>query len=256
MGRPVSVERETLLAYLADRLDLTMPDYGPNGLQVQGVQRIERVVTGVSACVELFAKAVEWDAQAVLVHHGIFWDGMPSVLTGVQHRRVKALIDANLNLFAYHLPLDAHPEVGNNAVAAARLGLVEVQPFGEHKGQDIGFRGQFPEPISPDQLVSASAEAFGQDPLAFLEGPESVRTLGIISGGAQNEFHQAIDAGLDAYITGEASEWVMNWARESGTHYLAAGHHATERLGVQALGEELARKLDVEVRFFDVPNPV
>ena len=252
----MSVEREELLAYLADRLDLTMSDYGPNGLQVEGARRVERLAVGVSACLELFEKAIAWKAQAVLVHHGIFWDGMPSVLTGVQHRRVKALLNSNLNLLAYHLPLDAHPDIGNNSVAAKHFGLVEVHPFGDHRGQTIGFQGRFPEPISPAELANQSREIFAQDPLAFLDGPEQVHTLGIISGGAQKEFHQAVAANLDAYLTGEVSEWVMNWARESKTHYLAAGHYATERLGVQALGDELGRQLDLEVQFFDIPNPV
>lgn len=252
----MAVDRSDLVAWLDERLDLSTPDYGPNGLQVEGAERIERVALGVSACRELFERAAEWRAEAILVHHGIFWDGMPRALTGVQYRRVKALIEADLNLIACHLPLDAHPEIGNNAVAAREFGLVDIEPFGEHNQQSIGFSGRFAEPISAQQLVAECMRIFGQEPQAFLDGPDAVSSLGIISGGAQKEFHQAIAAGLDAYITGEVSEWVMNWARESGTHYLAAGHYATERLGIKALGEELAAEFGVEVEFFDIPNPV
>lgn len=250
------MHRSDLTAWLDERLDLSTPDYGPNGLQVEGRATIERVALGVSACRELFERAAAWGAQAVLVHHGIFWEGMPRTLTGVQYGRVKTLIENDLNLIACHLPLDAHPEIGNNAVAAREFGLVDIEPFGEHNQQSIGFSGRFAEPISAQQLVAECMRIFGQEPQAFLDGPDPVSSLGIISGGAQKEFHQAIAAGLDAYITGEVSEWVMNWARESGTHYLAAGHYATERLGIKALGEELAAEFGVEVEFFDIPNPV
>ncbi len=253
----MAVKRSTLLNYLDQRLyAVGWPDYGPNGLQVEGADIVERIALGVSACRDLFSQATAWQAQAVLVHHGIFWDAVPPVLTGVQHGRVKQLLDADLNLIAYHLPLDAHPEIGNNAVAAQRFGLVDIEPFGEHNGRAIGFYGRFPEPVTPQALADLCATAFDQDPLAFLDGPDSVQTLGIVSGAAQDDFHQAIAQGLDAFITGEVSEWVMNWAKESQTHYLAAGHYATERLGIHALGEELEREFDLEVRFFDVPNPV
>jgi len=253
----VAVERSVVTDYLDQRLQAVgWPDYGPNGLQVEGSKNIERLALGVSACDELFTQAVAWQAQGVLVHHGILWDAMPLALTGVQYGRVKTLIEGGLNLIAYHLPLDAHPEIGNNAVAARRFGLLDIEPFGEHNGRTIGFCGRFPEPITPQQLTDKSADIFGQQARSFLNGPNPVRSIGIISGGAQSEFHQAIAKGLDAYVTGEASEWVMNWARETGTHYLAAGHYATERLGIQALGNELESKFDLEVRFFDIPNPV
>ncbi len=252
----MTVDREDLVAWIDQRLDLSTPDYGPNGLQVEGAPRVEKLALGVSACVELFDQAAAWGAQAVLVHHGIFWEGMPRTLTGVQYRRVQTLVESRINLIACHLPLDAHPEIGNNALAAREFGLLDVRPFGEHNQQMVGVAGRFAEPVSPQHLAAECERVYGQAPHACLEGPDPVETLGIISGGAQKEFHQAIAAGLDAYITGETSEWVMNWARESGTHYLAAGHYATETLGVKALGAELSQEFGIEVRFFDVPNPV
>ena len=252
-----TVHRTTLIAYLDELLDARRGrDYGPNGLQVEGREEIRKIVTGVSACHELFVKAREAQADAVLVHHGIFWDGMPRILTGVQYRRVAELIRGDLNLIAYHLPLDRHPELGNNALACRDFGLTDLEPFAIHEGTPVGFKGRFPEPIPAAELVSRCERVYQQKPLAFPDGPEPVRTLGIVSGGAQRELHIAIGEGLDAYITGEVSEWVMNVAREAKVHYLAAGHYATERLGIRALGEHLREKFGIEAEFIDVPNPV
>ena len=251
------VRRDQLLAYLGELLGSDEgEDYCPNGLQVEGRDPIRRLITGVSACLELFEKARAASADAILVHHGIFWNGSSPILTGMQYRRVRELLTAEINLLAYHLPLDRHPELGNNALAAEAFGLTDRRPFAIHKSLEIGFRGRFERPISADELVRRCTEIYGQEPLAFPSGPEQITGLGIVSGGAQREFHQAIDAGLDAYITGEVSEWVMNVAREEGVHYLAAGHYATERLGVRALGEHLAERYGLEVEFIDVPNPV
>jgi len=244
---------EDLDAYL--RID-EGSDYGPNGLQVEGAEEISKLVVGVSACQELFDRAAEKDADAILVHHGIFWDGMPRQLTGIQRRRVATLIRAEMSLLAYHLPLDRHEEVGNNAVAARAFGLTDLQPFGIHEGLPTGFRGRFPEPVPPAELVRRCTEIYRREPLIQGHGPDPVATLGIVSGGAQKEFWQAIDAGLDAYLTGEVSEWVMNVARETRTHFLAAGHYATEVLGVRALGEKIAADYGIEVELVDVPNPV
>jgi dinuclear metal center YbgI/SA1388 family protein len=231
-------------------------DFGPNGLQVEGRRDIRRIATGVSACLDLFGRARDAGADAVLVHHGLFWDGAPRELTGHQYRRVAALIEAGMHLVAYHLPLDRHPELGNNALAVKQLGLYSVEPFGLYQGLPIGFRGRYPEPIPVAELVARCAETFGQEPLGFLSGPDPVATVGIVSGGAQGEVHEAIAEGLDAYITGEASEWVMNVARENRIHYLACGHYATERLGIRALGDHLAARFGLEHEFIDVPNPV
>jgi dinuclear metal center YbgI/SA1388 family protein len=252
-----AVELRQLVTYLDAYLDVGQgADHGPNGLQVEGRDRVAKLVTGVSACRELFRRAAESGADAVLVHHGLFWRGEPVTLTGFRYARVAELVRSGIALLAYHLPLDRHPVVGNNAVAARRFGLVDVAPFGEYEGQPIGCQGSFPRPLAARLLPERCREVYGQEPTCFLAGPDPVRTLGIISGGAQREFHQAIGAGLDAYLTGEASEWVMNVARESSCHYLAAGHYATERLGVRALGDHLAERFGLAVEFIDVPNPV
>lgn len=247
---------QDLVAYLDQYLDARGRDYGPNGLQVEGKEEVRKIVTGVSACQELFVRAREAGADAVLVHHGLFWDGMPRTLTGFQYRRVAELIRSEMSLIAYHLPLDRHPELGNNAIAGRAFGLVNLEPFGLHEGLPVGFKGRFPEPIAAAELVERCRRVYDQEPLAFLGGSDPVRSLGIISGGAQRELYQAIDDGLDAYVTGEVSEWVMNVTREAGIHYLAAGHYATERLGIRALGEHLAERFGLEAEFIDVPNPV
>jgi dinuclear metal center YbgI/SA1388 family protein len=226
-------------------------------LQVEGRAEVRRIATGVSACDELFRRAIEFEADTVLVHHGLLWrsDGNAPI-TGLRFRRLRTLIRAELSLLAYHLPLDAHPTLGNNALAAQLLGLEQLEPFGRHEGAAIGLRGRFAAPITADALRRRVEDVFGQPPLWFAEGPDPVSTLGLVSGAAQREFHQAIDLGLDAYLTGEASEWVQNVAREARVHYFAAGHHATERFGIRALGEHLARHFGVEATFVDVPNPV
>lgn len=251
------MNRNELVAFLDETLRSPgQADFGPNGLQVEGTGEIRKVVTSVSSCQEVFERAAESGADAVLVHHGIFWKGMPYVLTGMQYRRVKALLDHDINLIAYHLPLDRHDELGNNALAAAAFGLEDVQSFCPYEGEDIGFWGRFPEPISKGELVRRCTEVYGQEPLLQGAGPDPLSTLGIVSGGAQKEMYDAISLGLDAYITGEVSEWVMNVARENKMHYLAAGHYATERLGVRRLGELLAERFGLDVKFIDVPNPV
>jgi dinuclear metal center YbgI/SA1388 family protein len=252
-----SVRLHALVAYLDQYLDAGHGrDFGPNGLQVEGKGEIRKVATGVSSCHELFVRAREAGADAVLVHHGLFWDGMPRTLTGYQYRRVAELIRGEMSLLAYHLPLDRHDQLGNNAVAARRFGLTDLEPFSVYEAITIGFKGRFPTPLAKEELAARCATVYGQEPLAFLAGPAEVKTLGIVSGGAQREFHDAIAEGLDAFVTGEVSEWVMNVAKEAGVHYLAAGHYATERLGIRALGEHVAERFGVEVEFIDVPNPV
>lgn len=252
-----AVERQTLLGYLDEYLEATATaDYAPNGLQVEGRAEIRKIVTGVSACSELFERARDAGADAVLVHHGIFWRGAPRVLTGIQLRRVKLLVENELNLLAYHLPLDRHPVVGNNAVAARRLGLGALEPFAEHEGRPIGFRGRLarPEPLS--RFVERCAEVFGQQPLVYADGPDPLTSVAIVSGSAERSFFEAIDLGVDLFLTGEVSEWVMHTAREAGRHFVSAGHYPTERLGVQALGDHLAERFGLEVEFVDLPNPV
>jgi dinuclear metal center YbgI/SA1388 family protein len=225
-------------------------DYGPNGLQVPGNDAIGTVVTGVSASIALFERAAEHGADLVLVHHGLFW-GATGPIDAQLKRRLKLLFETDMALAAYHLPLDAHPELGNNALLAQAIGATDPQPFA-----GIGIRARL-EGISPDELRARVREATGgREPLAFLAGPDEVRTIGIVSGGAAKNLDDAIAAGLDAFVTGEPREPVMNDAREAGIHFLAAGHYATETFGVRALGERLASEFGIHHVFADVPNPV
>lgn len=251
------VSRVELVSYLDGLLDAHLtPDLSPNGLQVEGAAIVRRIVTGVSACRQLFQAARDAGADTVLVHHGLFWRGDPPVLTGFRRQRVAELFAGDLNLIAYHLPLDRHMELGNNALAAARFGLDAVRPFGEWEGAPVGVCGRFAEPVSVDRLSELCGTVFGQPPQVLGNREQPITTLGLISGAAQREFYRAIDEGLDAFITGEASEWVVNVARETGVAYLAAGHYATETLGIRALGEHVAERFGIDVEFVDVPNPV
>jgi dinuclear metal center YbgI/SA1388 family protein len=225
-------------------------DYGPNGLQVPGSDAISTVVTGVSASVDLFQRAAEHDADLVLVHHGLFW-GATGPIDAQLKRRLELLFEHNMALAAYHLPLDAHPEVGNNALLADAIGATDHEPF-----VGIGVRARLPE-ISPEELRARVRDATGgREPLAFLDGPAPVSTIGIVSGGAAKHLDDAIAAGLDAFVTGEPREPAMNDAREAGIHFLAAGHYATETFGVRAVGDRLATEFGIRHVFADVPNPI
>ena len=252
-----AVGLSVLVAYLDEFMEARKgADFGPNGLQVEGRPAVRKMVTGVSAGAELFARARAVGADAVLVHHGLFWDGLPVTLTGYRYKRVAELVHSGMSLIAYHLPLDRHPELGNNALAAKAFGLEGVEPFGEYGGLPVGCMGRLPTPVAAAALVDLCRRVFGQEPISFLGGRAAVSTVGLISGGGQREIYEAITAGLDAYVTGEASEWVMNVAHDAGIHYVAAGHYATERLGIRALGEHVARRFGIEVEFVDLPNPV
>lgn len=249
-------QRDDILRYLNDYLRVpAFRDYGPQGLQVEGKPEVHRVVSGVSGSVALFEAAVEAGADLVIVHHGIFWDRESRVVKGGLKRRLQLLLDHEITLAGYHLCLDAHPEVGNNALAARGLNLEDIQPWCEYNGQAIGFRGRWEgKPVA--EAVRLVNELYGSSAVEFLHGPDLVRTVGIVSGGAQGEIRAAIDLGLDLFITGEVSEFVMNTAREGGIHFLGAGHYNTETLGIRALGEHLAAQFGIEHRFIDIPNPV
>jgi dinuclear metal center YbgI/SA1388 family protein len=247
-----------LLAYLNDLLDpASFSDFAPNGLQVPGPGEVRTVVTGVSASAELFERAAALGADLVLVHHGIFWTGAPLALTPSAKRRLQLLFEHDMALAAYHLPLDGHPEVGNNALIAAGLGCASHEPFALHKGMPIGVAGRFEgDGITAAELVARARELTGREPLAFLDGPARVRTIGIVSGGGSDYLGDAVAAGHDAFLTGEPAERVMTHAREEGIHFLAAGHYATETFGVRRLGELLAERFGVVQHFVDVPNPI
>jgi dinuclear metal center YbgI/SA1388 family protein len=228
-------------------------DYGPNGLQVPGPTEVRTVVTGVSANGALIDAAVAEGAELVVVHHGLFWRGDPQEITPLLHRRLKPLLCHDVALAAYHLPLDAHLEHGNNALLAAALHGDDVQRFA-----DYGVRVAFPEPgLTIGELAARVRDAVGgREPLVIDAGPERIRTLGIVSGSASDDMLAAIDLGLDAFLTGEPAERAYSIATDAGIHFLAAGHHATETFGVRRLGELLATRFGVRHVYVDVPNPI
>jgi dinuclear metal center YbgI/SA1388 family protein len=230
-------------------------DLGPNGLQVPGAADVTHVVTGVSARRELHERAVELGAEFVLVHHGLFWNFHPTGLTPLLAERLRPLFKHDINLAAYHLPLDAHPELGNNAILARRLGCENRQPFGRYKGTFIGCRGELPG-IGPEELVARVRAATGREPLLLGAGPDRVRSIGIVSGSAADTLHEAADAGLDAFLTGEPREHITADAEELGMWFVAAGHYATETFGVRALGDLLSQRFGLEHTFVDLANPV
>jgi dinuclear metal center YbgI/SA1388 family protein len=232
-------------------------DYGPNGLQVPGRPHVTRVATGVSASVELFERAIDEHAELIVVHHGLFWGSGPAAIDARMKRRLKLLFDADVSMAAYHLPLDAHPEVGNNALIARALGADTLEPFALHEGEPIGFVGRFPgEGLEASELVARTTQLTGRTPLVFDAGPHVVRSVAIVSGGGNDYLTDAVAAGADAFITGEPTERVMSEAREAHVHYIAAGHYATETFGVKRLGEHLREHFGLEYVFIDIPNPI
>lgn len=248
------MDRIELELYLNNALEIArFKDYCPNGLQVEGRRRIERIATGVTASVAFLERALEWGADAVLVHHGYFWRNEAPQVTGRKHGRLKLLLANDLNLFAFHLPLDAHPDFGNNAQLGERLGLIADGHFGE---QNLGWIATQSMPVTLEHFSAKVERALGRAPLVFGEPEQEVRRIAWCTGGAQSYFDAAIEAGADVYLTGEVSEFVMHTAAESGVAFLAAGHHATERYGIQALGRHLAERFDLEHTFIDIPNPV
>jgi dinuclear metal center YbgI/SA1388 family protein len=256
---PDFVTRLTSIISALDELltPAAFQDMGPNGLQVPGRDDVSTVITGVTASRELCERAVAEDAELVLVHHGLFWDFHPTGLTPVLAERLRPLFKHDIALAGYHLPLDAHPEVGNNAILAERLGCERHEAFGDHKGAAIGRCGTFPgDGIAAADLFARVREITARVPTVFDGGPERVRRIGIVSGGGAGWLEEAIDAGLDAFLTGEPREHVMALAREAGIHFIAAGHYATETFGVRALGDWLAERFGIRHVWIDIPNPV
>jgi dinuclear metal center YbgI/SA1388 family protein len=250
--------RDEILGFCDELLDVgSFEDYGPNGLQVPGALEVSKVATGVSANLELLQAAVDSGAQLVLTHHGLLWGSEVSPLSVPMAARLRALLCADVSLVAYHLPLDAHPEIGNNALLRDALGLdPDGRPFGEAKGSAVGVIGQAADPIDLDELRRRLSEAVGQEPLVFDAGPKRISTVGIVTGSGGFALHEAGPLGLDALVTGEPSEPVMGEAREYGVHFLAGGHYATETFGIRRLGELVAERFSVEHQFIDVPNPI
>lgn len=257
--RHVPAPTADILAELDRLLDpVRFEDYGPNGLQVPGAAQVEIVATGVSANLELFERAAAERAQLLIVHHGLFWGTSSGPIDPALKHRLKILFDADIGLAAYHLPLDAHPELGNNALIGKALGAESLEPFAAHRGEPIGFIATLPSSsgMPAQDLFTRVRELTARDPLIFDAGPTTIRRLAIVSGGGADYIADAIAAGADGLLTGEPVERVMATAREAGIHFIAAGHYATETFGVKALGEHVAERFGVRHVFIDVPNPI
>jgi dinuclear metal center YbgI/SA1388 family protein len=250
--------RDEIVRFLDDLLDIeAYPDGLPIGMQVPGADQVTRVATGVSASLELFQRAAEERAQLLVVHHGLFYGSGPRPpLSLADKARLKTLFDADISLLAYHLALDAHPEVGNNAVICDLLGLDDRLPFGREGARTIGFVGALPQPVGIAEVVELVRRHINPQPLVLEHGPGLVARVAVVSGGASKFAEAAAAAGAQCFLTGEPTEQVRWAAAESGIHVIAAGHYATEVFGVRALGDLLASRFGVEHVFVDVPNPV
>jgi dinuclear metal center YbgI/SA1388 family protein len=248
------MERDSLRDNLDQLLDVArFRDYCPNGLQVEGRPQVARVLCGVSASQALLDAAVARGADAVVVHHGWFWKSEDGRVTGIRKQRLATLLRHDISLFGYHLPLDAHPFLGNNAQLAEHLGWQVEGRFAE---QDIGFIGALAAPLAATDLAANLERSLGRAPLLVGDGSRQVKRLAWCSGGAQGYFEQAIALGVDCYVSGEISEQTTHLARESGVPYIAAGHHATERYGIEALAGYLRDQLGLDAEFLDLDNPV
>jgi dinuclear metal center YbgI/SA1388 family protein len=248
------MQREYLIRHLDELLDAArFTDYCPNGLQVEGRATVARVVAGVTANQTLIDAAIAKNADVLLVHHGWFWRGEDARVAGIRRSRLKSLLENDINLVAYHLPLDAHAELGNNVQLARRLGWLVERRFGE---QDVACVGRLPQATTLAELGCRIAAALAREPLLIGDAARSVTRIAWATGAAQGLFEQAIATGAEVFVSGEISEQTVHLARESGVAYLAAGHHATERYGVQALAEHLAARLGLACEFIDVDSPV
>lgn len=231
-------------------------DYAPNGLQIEGGHEVKRIMTAVSASDSAIEAAIAAGADVLLVHHGYFWKGEPSVITGMRGQRIKKLIQFEISLMAYHLPLDAHPTLGNNAAIADLLCFTDISALDPQQRHPIGNVGTLEHAISPEVFKAQLEEVFGQAVIHLPAVPTSIKRVGYCTGAAQDYIHLAAAAGCDAYISGEVSERTFYEAQELGLHYFGCGHHATERYGVQRLGEAIAAEFGIEHRFFEQNNPI
>lgn len=245
-----------LESYTNQLLDINrFRDYAPNGLQVEGKSDVQTIVTGVTACQAFLEAAVEAGADAVIVHHGYFWKNESPVIRGMKKRRIMTLLRHNISLLGYHLPLDAHPELGNNAQLAALLGISNDAVMDEYELQRVGNIGTLTGALSLADFGERVGQVLQRKPLLVSGGDHPIRRIAWCTGGAQGYIDKAYELGADAYLSGEISENTVHSARENGIHYIAAGHHATERYGVQALGQHLAEQLGVTHIHIDIDNP-
>lgn len=255
----MSVERDELLAYLSDTLEPDLfSDYCPNGLQVEGRKTINRLAAGVTASQALVDASSQWRADAVLVHHGYFWKGEPAPVVGIKRNRLRALLANDINLLAYHLPLDAHPQYGNNARFGVLMGLPTSGhgPLEPAAARSVGNVAHFPEPVKMGELLGRLRDFTAREPLHVGDPNRLIERVAWCTGGAQGYIDQAVAIGAEVFVTGEASEQTVHIAREAGIEFVAAGHHASERYGVQALGEHLAEKFSLDYQYFEIDNPV
>lgn len=251
----MSISRSELAAVLNQLLQPQfIPDGCPNGLQIEGKPQINKLVTGVTASQALIDAAIERGADAIFVHHGYFWKGEDACLTGMKKNRIAALLKHDINLFAYHLPLDVHPELGNNVQLAKLLGIEQISNLEAGK-LSIALKGRFAPPISPDALAQRLSSVLGHTPLFEQVNKPLIETVAWCTGGGQKYIELAASEGIDAFISGEVSEQTIHTAREMNIHFYAAGHHATERYGAKAVGEYLAANYALDVEFIDIPNP-
>jgi dinuclear metal center YbgI/SA1388 family protein len=244
--------RDDILAYARELLDLdAFHDYGPMGLQVVGADEVRKIAAGVSSSRELFERAAKAGAQLLVVHHGLFWENDPRIVDRQMRARLQALFDGDITLAAYHLALDAHPEIGNNALLAGLLGIDSRE-----RVLEWGFGGALEAPATLEELAARLEQATGREPQVFDGGPDRIERVAVITGGAARLFPQIAALGYDAYVTGEPAEPTLHAARELGVHFLAGGHYATETFGIKALAERLSDRFDLDWEFLDLPNPV
>ncbi|WP_407919658.1 Nif3-like dinuclear metal center hexameric protein [Cysteiniphilum halobium] len=249
------IDQKELKDHLNNLLNVDMiKDYCPNGLQVEGKKHIHTIVTGVSASLELIEAAITKKADAIMVHHGYFWKGENQVITGIKYRRIKSLIQHDINLFAYHLPLDIHPTLGNNAQLAQLLDLTVTSEFDTRTTPNYGVICENQTTLT--ELTNTITHKLQRSPVIVGKMHQEVQKIAICTGGAQDFIEHAYHAGADVYISGEISERTTLIARELGITYIAAGHHATERYGIKALGQYLAQHFDLTHHFIDIDNPV
>ena len=243
-----------LANYIASLLETDrFRDYSPNGVQVEGRAEVRRIASGVTASQHVLEQAAAWGADALLVHHGYFWRNEVPVLTGIKKRRIAHLLQHDISLLAYHLPLDAHPQLGNNVRLGQELGFIPRGTYGE---QALALHGEVAQTRTLDELAQHIRARLGRAPLVIGDGKRTIARIAWCTGAAQGYFEQAAGLAVDAFLTGEISEQNVHMAEETGVAFIAAGHHATERYGIQALGGHLAERFGLEHRFFDQDVPV
>ncbi|MCG2726623.1 MAG: Nif3-like dinuclear metal center hexameric protein [Elusimicrobia bacterium] len=247
---------ETIVSFLNSELDIkNIKDSSQNGLQCEGAKDIKKIVFGVSISLKLIEKAIQEKADMIITHHGLLW-GRSNIFQGPFKKKLRLLFKNNINLLAYHLPLDKHIKVGNNAQIMNYLGAKQIKPFGSYDKETIGFKGSFSKQKQLDEIVKILSDKLNSKVLCLEFGQKKIKTLGVISGGAQNMFNQAIEENLDLYITGEISEFVQETARENNINFISAGHYNSEKPGIWALEKLIKAKFKVETKFIDVPNPI